>query len=409
MNNRKKNIITNKRSNQPKRKPTPATQDKKNNDQIPTTINKSKNLKKTKKRRPKVFKTLLILLLILFVSSFAVNAFFLKNVNQDLKGDYKRYGISDSAATFAKKHSLVNIAIFGVDGRDDVEGDRTDTIMVASADFDKGKIRVASLMRDSYVYVNKKYGFDKLNAAYAYGGSELALQTINQNFDMPITDYVVIDFTAVVTMVNAVGGISLDIKTDEELYWVNEYINDVNNVVNTNSPHLKNLGSQTVDGSQALAYCRVRYAGDGDFERTLRQRVVFEQVLSKGLNLSPMDQYKLLMDTLPYVKTSLTNLELIKYAINVGLMPSKEISQGRFPQDNYTALDIIDGVSYVIPNTLEDNIKALYWFVYDTAYTPSEKAKELSKEITNIYDNGTSYDDDSERNSDDLFNEETDF
>jgi LCP family protein required for cell wall assembly len=329
----------------------------------------------------KFFRTILLIIIFLMATAFAVNAFFLGNVTSDLKGNLSKYGISSEAANFAKQHKIVNVAVFGVDGRDDVEGDRTDTIMIATADYEHSKVKVASLMRDTYVYIDKKYEYDKLNAAYAYGGPDLALKTINQNFDTTITDYVTIDFNAMVSMVNAVGGVTIDIETDEELEWVNEYLMDVNEKVATGSPFLEETGSQIVDGSQALAYCRVRYVGDGDFDRTLRQRVVFEQVLSKALDLNLQDQYNLMMATLPYVETSLSTLEMLKYGANLALMPSKDIEQSRFPTDDLISLDMLDGVSYVVPNTLAENIEAFYQFVYETDYTPSDTALEISDEI----------------------------
>lgn len=382
MNNRKKSVIENKRSSSTKNKSSDNFKPK-NMAQADTTPIKS--VKKPNKNRrksglKKFFKTIVIIAIFFVATCFGVNAFFLENVN-DLPGTLSNYGISPEAAAMAKQHKIANIAVFGVDGRDDVQGDRTDTIMIATADYEHSKIKVTSIMRDTYVYVNDQYGYDKINAAYAYGGPTLALQSINQNFDTSITDYVTIDFTAMVSMVNAVGGITIDIKTQDELDWVNEYLMDVNDKVNTASPDLKKTGSQIVDGSQALAYCRVRYVGDGDFDRTLRQRAVFEQVLSKAFDLNLIDQYKLLMGTLPYVKTSLTTPELIKYAANLALMPNKEIEQNRLPTDDANALANIDGVSYVIPDTLVANIKALYTFIYETDYTPSTAANNISKKI----------------------------
>jgi LCP family protein required for cell wall assembly len=263
--------------------------------------------------------------------------------------------------------------------------------MIATADYEHSKVKVASLMRDTYVYINDKYDYDKLNAAYAYGGPTLALQTINKNFDTSITDYVTIDFNAMVSMVNAVGGVTIDLKTEDELDWVNQYLMDVNEKVKTSSPFLEKTGPQVVDGSQALAYCRVRYVGDGDFDRTLRQRTVFEQVLSKALDLNLQDQYNLVMSTLPYVQTSLSTMELIKYGANLALMPSKDIEQSRFPADKLISLDNIDGVSYVVPDTLVENIEAFYKFVYETAYTPSDTATEISREIENSIKGSRSY------------------
>jgi hypothetical protein len=100
------------------------------------------------------------------------------------------------------------------------------------------------------------------------------------------------------------------------------------------------------------------------------------------------------MATLPYVETSLSTLEMFKYGANLALMPSKDIEQSRFPIDELISLDMLDGLSYVIPNTLAENIEAFYQFVYETDYTPSDAAMEISDEIENTV-NGTSNDSDS--------------
>lgn len=400
MNNRKKSVIENKRnpslkksSNKNSRQDTRPQRIVKSDYKPKQTFQKEKTKpvvlpsprpKKKKRFRgfvKKLMRAILLMIIFLIATGFAINAFFLGNVTSDLKGNLSKYEISAEAASFAKRHKIVNVAIFGVDGRDDVEGERTDTIMIATADYEHSKVKVTSLMRDTYVYINEKYDYDKLNAAYAYGGPSLALKAINQNFDTAITDYVTIDFSAMVSMVNAVDGVTIDIETEEELDWVNEYLMDVNEKVETGSPFLEETGSQIVDGSQALAYCRVRYVGDGDFDRTLRQRVVFEQVLSKALDLDVKEQYNLVMATLPYVETSLGTLEMIKYGANLALMPSKDIEQSRFPTDELISLDMLDGVSYVIPDTLVDNIEAFYQFIYETAYTPSDTATAISDEI----------------------------
>lgn len=410
MNNRKKSVIENKRNPSLKKSSNKnLRQDTRPQKIVKSEYKPKQNFQKEKTKpvvlpapRPrkkkrfrgfikKLLRTILLLIIFLIATGFAINAFFLGNVTSDLKGNLSQYEISAEAASFAKRHKIVNVAIFGVDGRDDVEGERTDTIMIATADYEHSKVKVTSLMRDTYVYINEKYDYDKLNAAYAYGGPSLALKTINQNFDTAITDYVTIDFSAMVSMVNAVDGVTIDIETEEELDWVNEYLMDVNEKVETGSPFLEETGSQIVDGSQALAYCRVRYVGDGDFDRTLRQRVVFEQVLSKALDLDVKEQYNLVTATLPYVETSLSTLEMIKYGANLALMPSKDIEQSRFPADELISLDMLDGVSYVIPNTLVENIEAFYQFVYETTYTPSNEAMEISDEIKGNLDYSLSY------------------
>lgn len=339
--------------------------------------------KRKKRGLNKFIKVLLILVALL--AAFLIYTIGFANLNSDLKGNLDKYNISQNAADVALSHRIVNVAVFGVDSRADVEGERSDTIMIVSADFEHGAVKVTSLMRDTYVYINEEYGYDKLNAAYSYGGAEMALQTINKNFDTAITDYATIDFSSMVDMVNAVGGVTLTIETDEELYWVNQYLMDVNDKVGTHSPFLETTGEQVLDGSQALAYCRIRYTGNGDFDRTQRQRAVFEQVMTKAMDLNPIAQYKLITKMMPNIDTSLSMTEVVKYAGNALFMKSRTIQQMRLPSDDFVDTGILDEVSYVFPVTLTDNIRALYQFIYQIDYTPSSTAQAISEEIEYVW------------------------
>lgn len=327
----------------------------------------------------------LIGLVIIVVAAVAVGLWMLtNNLNPNIAAEASKYNISSEAASVAQSHRIVNIVIFGTDGRADVDGERSDSTMIASLDFEHGSIKISSLMRDTYVSIPGN-GFDKLNAAYSLGGADLALQTINQNFDTAITDYVSVNFECMVEMVNAVGGVNVDISSDDELYWLNQYLMDVNDKVGSASPDVAGTGTQLLDGSQALAYCRIRYIGNGDFDRTQRQRTVFEQVLNKAMALNPVQQYNLLQKIMPYVKTSMDTNEILKYAANVALMRNRTIQQKQIPTDEYVQTGDLDGVSYVFPVTLDDNIKALYNFIYQIDYTPSTDAQYISKKIQNVW------------------------
>ncbi len=303
------------------------------------------------------------------------------NLNPDLSGNIGLYNISSNAAAVASSHRIANIAVFGVDGRSDVEGDRSDTIIIGSADFEHNKLKVTSLMRDTYVEIADEDFFDKLNAAYTNGGPEESVKTINLNFDTAITDYVVFDFVALVHMVNSVGGVEINITDEDELYWLNQYLMDVNDKVGTADPEVTGIGPQLLTGSQALAYARIRYVGNGDFERTQRQRNVLAQVVAKVSAMNPIQQLNLIRSVLPFIKTSLRTSEIIKLALNFILMSNREIQQSRLPTDEYQSTGYLDDVSYVFPNTLVDNIVEWYHFVYEINYTPSETAREISEEI----------------------------
>jgi anionic cell wall polymer biosynthesis LytR-Cps2A-Psr (LCP) family protein len=182
-----------------------------------------------------------------------------------------------------------------------------------------------------------------------------------------------------------VGGVTVNIESEDELYWLNQYLGDVNDKVGTNSPAVAGTGQQVLDGSQALAYCRIRYVGNGDFDRTQRQRTVFQQAITKAMDLNPLAQYALIQAVMPYVKTSLSSNEILKYAGNVMLMRSKSIQQNQIPDDNFVETGYLDDVSYVFPVTLVDNIKSLYTFIYGVDYTPSTTAQKISREIQSVW------------------------
>lgn len=285
---------------------------------------------------------------------------------------------------------VVNIALFGVDGRDDVDGDRSDTIMIASVNFKDGSIKVISIMRDLLVEIpegeKNNTTYEKINAAYQYGGPQLAVKTLNQNFDLNIRDYVVVNFDCLVDTVDAVGGVEIDIKDDSILYWTNQYIMDVNDKVHKSDPFLETTGPQTLTGVQALAYCRNRYS-DSDYGRTQRQREVVEQIAGKVFNIDLLTAINLMGKIYPYVTTSLSLQEMTTYAKAFMSLENKSFVDFRVPTDQLLAEETIDGIWYMLPNSLADNAVVLHKFLYGAeadTYTPSERLMEISQYIAGI-------------------------
>ncbi|MGL4606005.1 MAG: LCP family protein [Eubacteriaceae bacterium] len=306
----------------------------------------------------------------------------------------------------------VNIALFGIDGRSDVDGDRADTIMIVSLDFRNKIVKVTSVMRDLLVQIpetDETYETkDKINAAYAYGGPELSVQTLNENFDLNIQDYVVVNFDAMVDTVDALGGIEIDVKNEDVLDWTNQYIDDVNEKVNRSDPKLETVGPQVVYGVQALAYARNRFSDD-DYGRTERQREVVGEVAKKAFDIDIITGVSLLNKIYPYIKTTLSLKEIMTYAqafMNSDDTVEKAFLDFRVPTDKYNTTDMINNVSYVIPNALSDNVIALHRFIYGpteiahkdgtvtkinmeyTPYVPSKRLFEISDSIA--YYAGTS-------------------
>lgn len=270
-----------------------------------------------------------------------------------------------------------NIIIFGVDSRanDLKKNTRSDSIIVMSVNKRNKDVKLASIFRDTYVSI-KDHGYTKINHAYSYGGPELALSTINTNFDLNATEFVTVNFSAVTNVIDLLGGITLDIQKDE-LKYVNAYARDVAKINGTTYHKITRPGKQVVDGTQATGYSRVRYTAGGDFRRAERQRTVIEQVIKKAKSSSIPTLISVMNEMIPQVYTSLSTQEMLGYAKDIFFYDMKD--QIGFPMKNEARK--IDGTSYVIPETLESNVIELHKFLFDsTDYTPSDTVKSRSAE-----------------------------
>ena len=164
-----------------------------------------------------------------------------------------------------------NVLLIGTDSRDlSQERGRSDSMILASINKKTRELTLTSFLRDSYVYIDDEYGYGKLNAAYSYGGAGLLMDTIESNYGVRIDDYILISFAACANVIDAVGGVKLDL-TDEEADAVNEIlISEVNELMgdDRNDDLLDCGGEQKLDGKQALSYSRIRYVGNADFDDT---------------------------------------------------------------------------------------------------------------------------------------------
>lgn len=271
-----------------------------------------------------------------------------------------------------------NIAIFGVDSRsnDLKKNTRSDSIMIASINKKTKDVKLVSLYRDTYVNV-PGHGFTKLTHAYAYGGPELALSTINTNFDLDIKEFVTVNFSAVTNVIDLLGGVTLDI-TDAELKYVNGYTKDINRINNSNSPFLKTSGTQLVNGTQATAYSRIRYTKGGDFKRAERQRIVLGKILDKAKTSKITTIISVSNEMIPQIYTSLSTPDILSLAKDIFAYSLGETNGFPFEKEG----KIVNKVSYVLPLNLVENVSTLHHFLFDNEeYVPSEKVKGYSREI----------------------------
>lgn len=257
--------------------------------------------------------------------------------------------------------SVTNIALFGIDAGEDGVG-RSDSIMIATIDSKNKKLKLTSIMRDSYVNIEGR-GLDKLNHAYAFGKDALAIKTLNQNFDLNIEDFAAVNFSTLPKIIDKIGGIELDIDS-EELQYINGYISNINSVNKTNVSSISSTGLQHVNGTQAMAYCRIRYTSGGDYKRTERHREVLSKIFEKITSLSPDKYPSLLNELLPMVKTSLSVNEILDLGNEVLKIGNLNLEQERFPLDGYCQGKMINGVYYLTFDK-ETTVNQLHNYIFE--------------------------------------------
>jgi len=270
-----------------------------------------------------------------------------------------------------------NIALFGVDsrGNDYGTGNRSDCIIIASINHDTKKIKLISVYRDTYVNIDG-YGLDKINHAYSYGGPELALKTLNKNLDLNIKEFVTVNFEAVADAVNALGGIDIEIASDE-LQYINGYIRETSKSTGIESEEVTKTGLQTLDGIQAVAYSRIRYTEGGDYKRTERIRTVIEAMFKKLKTKSIREIDDLADEILPEIYTNIKATEILEmapYALEYKITDS---IGWPYKIKGYTS-----NIWYGVPVTLEENVKQLHKEAFgEENYEVSETVKQTSQKI----------------------------
>lgn len=245
------------------------------------------------------------------------------------------------------KDGITNILLVGVDGNNLEKGNRSDSMMVLTIDEKNNDIRITSLARDTYVQI-PGYGEEKLTHAYAYGGPALLLQTIDKNFGLKIDKYAAVSFSSFEKIIDALGGVEIDVLPKEV-----SYIQGVDSA-----------GKQTLNGAEALAYSRIRYADDA-YQRDNRQRTVMQAAYNK-LSSNPGDLMEIGNTILGYTKTNMPPMEIFKLANKVIKMNFTEFPQLEFPLDGHReGKTLSQEKGWVILWDKEYNNEQLKKFIFD--------------------------------------------
>lgn len=340
--------------------------------------------KETKKENKKTRRLLMILAVTVVIFIILIPVAYIIHLIQ--KTDYnnsqdKDIIINEEAVQEEVATGYRNFVIFGVDSRENslTSDTRSDTIMIVNIDNETKDVKLCSIYRDTYVNI-PNYGYTKINHAFARGGYSLALSTINTNFDLNIQQYVTVNFYALTKVIDLLGGITLDIQ-ENELKWLNGYVRENNRVNGTSVTGLTQAGTQVVNGTQALAYARIRYTAGGDFKRAERQRIVVNQVFEKAKEADLATIISIINEMLPEISTNISTTEMLSLAKDI--FSYRITDSVGFPFEKTT--DKINKVSYVLPINLLENVKQLHEYLFnETEYVPSNTVTAHSEYIQSL-------------------------
>ena len=327
------------------------------------------------KKNSKTKKRNLIIILILFILVIAsILGTTLAKLNKikkiDIPNSNEDLGITEEATEKALQYDVVNFALFGIDSRNEDEPGRSDSIIIATLDKGNNKIKLSSIMRDTYVKI-KGHGSTKINHAYAYEGPQLALQTINSNFNLDIKYFATVDFFDMEKIIDALGGVEIDVQKNE-IELINGYSAETSNISKEERKLVTKAGVQTLNGMQAVSYTRIRYTEGGDFVRTERQRTVLTAILEK---LSSMDKTKfvaIVPSLAQYVETNMSVTEMLSIGVDALQSGLSNMDQERFPIDGNAFDKKIDGV-YYLTTDIELTTKQIHEYIYDDIKPSMEK------------------------------------
>ena len=350
-------------------------------------------MSKPRKKRRKVLFILEIIVLLLFIGGLYVYGQISAKLDKiDIQEtDLQEQDIvtNDQAPQMT---GYTTYALFGLDHRsrnEKLNTENSDTIIIASINNDTKAVKLVSVYRDTLLNV-KDDTYSKANAAYALGGPAQAVNMLNTNLDLNITDYVSIDFDALVTVVDCLGGLDIPLSYAEIVHMNNYCVETAEETGKSYTPvelpepkpedQEAIVGTYHLNGVQATSYCRIRYTASLDMGRTERQRRVIQMIVDKAKKAGLSTIFDIMDQVFPMVKTSVSKTEILKL-IPAMIGYSIDETTG-FPQDYKFAT--VKG-SVIVPTTLDSNVLKLHQFLYgNTNYTPTQDVLNKNAQIAAI-------------------------
>lgn len=296
--------------------------------------------------------------------------------------DEGELGISNEIAEKYGDTDIFNVALFGLDTRDEEAfTGRSDSIIIVSVDRKNNTVKLSSILRDSYVSI-EGHKDQKICHAYAFGGAQLAVKTLNQNFNMNITDYVSINFAKLAQAIDLLGGVDITITEAERAH-----LNQIGDDDNPDFHYLDEAGPVHLTGEQAVVYARLRKI-DSDVERSNRQKRVIEALLAQARKVSPSKYAELLKRGMSLCETSLSFSEIMSFAPMI--KSDIQITMTNIPGEEENAVGGIYEGAWVWRYDLRKASERLHLFIYGevptepvTSNSPkSDKPKNNTSDTT---------------------------
>ena len=360
-----------------------------------------------KSKTKKILFAVEIIVLLLFIGGLYVYGQLnskLDKINQPVLDDSKIKVNQEVQDSIDSQESTLTgyttYALFGIDHRDKntaLGGENSDTVIIASVNNDTKDVKLVSVYRDTLLNLGNDT-YSKANAAYAYGEAEQAITMLNTNLDLNISEYATVNFNALTTIIDDLGGLDMDMSYAEIVHMNNYCVETSEETGKDYTPiELPDRPDDIeavqyhyhLNGVQATSYCRIRYTASLDMGRTERQRRVIQMIVSKAKSAGLGKIFKIMDDVFPMVTTSMTKDEILQ------LLPtligySVDDTTG-FPT-SYKFSNVKGSI--IVPTTLETNVIELHKFLYgDEAYTPSATVKANSEKILEIVGGESSLDD----------------
>ena len=341
-------------------------------------------MSKKKRRKKKRFRWIKFLFEILVLTVLALVLFLAYKYTQitktTIQEDQLVVNTDIPEDEWNRMKNYTTLALFGVDSRTGAleSGANSDTIMVCSINNETKEVHLASVYRDTYLDTTDDE-YRKCTEVYSIGGAQQSISMLNKNLDLNITDYVTVNFQALVELVDMFGGVDITLS-EGEVVWLNGYLVEEREVLGQECEDVPGPGLQHLNGMQALAYSRIRYIGL-DYERTERQRTVLEQVMKKAQDCDLIQLNEMIDTILPMVSTSLSITDMAKLVTGIGKYTMDETVG--FPFDKKT-MDI-NNSDCVVAVDLAENVRQLHSYLYGSKdYMPSEVVQEISSEIRSV-------------------------